>query len=116
MSTPRIYRMTFASLYPLYLAKVERKGRTREELDRVIFWLTGHDQESLAREIEREVDLETFFAEVPQLNPNVHLITGVVCGVRVEDIADDTMRKIRYLDKLVDELARGKKLEKILRQ
>jgi hypothetical protein len=106
--------MTFASVYPLYLAKVERKGRTREELHRLIEWLTGYDDKNLKALIEENVTLDTFFNHAT-LNPNSHLITGLVCGVRVEDISDPLIQKIRYLDKLVDELAKGKKMEKILR-
>jgi hypothetical protein len=106
--------MTFASVYPLYLAKVERKGRTREELNQVIEWLTGYDDNKLQELIEENVTFDTFFNHAT-INPNSHLITGLVCGVRVEDISDPLTQKIRYLDKLVDELAKGKKIEKILR-
>jgi len=115
MPRHRIYSMSFASVYPLYVAKVERKGRSKEEVDRVISWLTGYDEAGLAKVIADEVDLETFFADAPELNPRASLITGVICGHRVEEIEDPLMQKIRYLDKLVDELARGKKMEKILR-
>ncbi len=111
----RVYRMSVASVYPLYIAKVERKGRTKEELDEVIRWLTGHTQESLEREFADETNFERFFTQAPALNPSRSLITGVICGVRVEDIEDPIMREVRYLDKLVDELARGKAMEKILR-
>ena len=111
----RIYSMSFASVYPLYVQKAEKKGRTKQEVDEVITWLTGYRAEQLAQAIEAKVDFETFFAEAPRLNPNVGLITGVVCGVRVEDVPDPLMQKIRYLDKLVDELAKGKKLASILR-
>ena len=111
----RIYRMKFSSVYPMYVQKAERKSRTKEEVDQVICWLTGHDPAGLRREIERQVDLETFFAEAPSFNPNAALIKGVVCGVRVEEVEDPLMRRIRQLDKLVDELAKGKKMEKILR-
>jgi hypothetical protein len=111
----RVFRMSFASVYPLYVEKAAKKGRTKEEVDEVITWLTGYDAEQLQRVIDAKVDLETFFAEAPRLNPNVALITGVVCGVRVEDVADPLMRKIRYLDKLIDELAKGKKMASILR-
>ena len=107
--------MSFASVYPHYVAKVEKKGRTRAELGRVITWLTGYTDRQIEDVIASKRDFESFFAEAPQLNPNVGLITGVVCGIRVEDIDDPLMQKIRYLDKLVDELARGKKLESILR-
>ncbi|MBK6812944.1 MAG: DUF2200 domain-containing protein [Sandaracinaceae bacterium] len=111
----RIFTTSFASVYPLYVQKAEKKGRTKQEVDEVITWLTGYRAEQLAQAIEAKVDFETFFAEAPRLNPNVGLITGVVCGVRVEDVADPLMQKIRYLDKLVDELAKGKKLASILR-
>ena len=112
----RIYRMKFSSVYPMYVQKAERKNRTQEEVDRVICWLTGHDPSGLHRQIEREVDLETFFAEAPSFNPNAALIKGVVCGVRVEEVEDPLMRKVRYLDKLIDELAKGKAMDKILRR
>lgn len=108
--------MSFASVYPHYIQKVEKKGRTKEELDTVIFWLTGYDEKSLQQVIEQKTDFETFFAKAPQINPNVSKITGVICGYRVEDIEDKLMQQIRYLDKLVDELAKGKAMEKILRQ
>ena len=111
----RIFTTSFASVYPLYVQKAEKKGRTKQEVDEVITWLTGYRAGQLAQAIEAKVDFETFFAEAPRLNPNVGLITGVVCGVRVEDVADPLMQKIRYLDKLVDELAKGKKLASILR-
>lgn len=107
--------MSFASVYPLYLQKVTKKGRTKRELDDVVEWLTGYDEKKLKKVIDGQVDLETFFAKAPRMNPNVGLITGVVCGVRVETIEDPLMQKIRWLDKLVDELAKGKKLESILR-
>lgn len=110
----RIFSSSFASVYPLYLAKVEKKGRTQVELDRVIEWLTGFDQSALSRHLADETTFEAFFDDA-QLNPNVSLITGVVCGVRVEDVEHSLMQKIRYLDKLVDELAKGKHLEKVLR-
>jgi hypothetical protein len=112
---PRIYTISFGSVYPLYVQKAEKKGRTKEEVDEVIAWLTGYKGKQLQRVIDTKVDLETFFAKAPKLNPNVGLITGVVCGVRVEDIADPLMQKIRYMDKLIDELARGKKMTSILR-
>lgn len=108
--------MSFASIYPMYIQKVEKKGRSKEELDQVIYWLTGYDEQGLQKQIDSGVDMETFFAEVPQLNENVGLIKGVICGYRVEEIEDPLMQKIRYLDKLVDELAKGKKMEKILRK
>lgn len=117
MNAPhRIFAMSFASVYPLYVNKVERKGRSREELDQVILWLTGYDAAALARQIEQAVSFERFFAEAPALHPGTALITGTVCGVRVETIADPLMQKIRWLDKLVDELAKGRPLAKILRQ
>jgi hypothetical protein len=112
---PRVFTMSFASVYPLYVQKVARKGRTKEEVDEIISWLTGYRGKQLQRAIDAKVDLETFFAQAPRMNPNAGLITGVVCGLRVEDIVDPTMKKIRYLDKLIDELARGKKMESILR-
>lgn len=111
----RVYTMSFARVYPLYIAKAEKKGRTKVEVDRVIEWLTGYTAEALALQVKREVDFETFFKKAPKLNPKRKLITGVVCGVRVEEITEKTMREIRYLDKLVDELAKGKAMEKILR-
>jgi hypothetical protein len=113
---PRVFTISFASVYPLYLEKAAKKGRTQEEVDAVIAWLTGYQGKQLQRVIDTKVDLETFFAEAPRLNPNAGLIKGVVCGVRVEEVADPLMQKIRYLDKLIDELARGKKLESILRK
>lgn len=112
----RVFGVSFASLYPLYVKKVESKGRTRAELDEVIAWLTGWEGPSLARVIDQKVDLEGFYAMAPRMNPNVGLITGVVCGVRVEEVADPVMRRIRMLDKLVDELAKGKKMSSILRR
>ena len=108
--------MTFASVYPLYLAKAEKKGRTKEELHTVIHWLTGYDAETLQQQIEKKVDFETFFAQAPKINPNVSKITGVICGYRVEEIEDKLIQQIRYLDKLVDELAKGKPMDKILRK
>ena len=112
----RVFAMSFASVYPLYVRKAERKGRTKEEVDEVIGWLTGYDAKGLRRAIDAEVSFEAFFAGAPRMNPNAGLIKGLVCGVRVEDVADPLMRKIRYLDKLVDELARGKKMASILRR
>ena len=108
--------MTLASVYPHYINKAEKKGRTKEELDEVICWLTGYNKKSLQQQIEKKADFETFFSEAPQLNPNASKITGVICGYRVEEIQDKLMQKIRYLDKLVDELAKGKAMEKILRK
>lgn len=115
MKNDRVYKMTFSSIYPLYIQKAEKKGRTKEEVDTVVCWLTGYDNGGLQAQIERETDLETFFAEAPRIHPNAHMITGVVCGVRVEQIEDPLMQKIRWLDKLVDELSKGKPLEKVLR-
>lgn len=116
MAKHKIYTMSFASVYPHYVTKVEKKGRTKTEVDEIITWLTGYSQEELDALLEKQTDFETFFAEAPQLNPSRALIKGVVCGVRVEDIEEPTMREIRYLDKLIDELAKGKALEKILRK
>ncbi len=113
---PRIFTTSFASVYPLYVQKAAKKGRTQAEVDQVITWLTGYEDEQLRHAIDAKVDFETFFAEAPRLNPNASLVTGVVCGVRVENVEDPLMQKIRYLDKLVDELARGKKMASILRQ
>ena len=115
MAQHRIYTMKFAGVYPLYVQKAERKNRTKEEVDQVICWLTGYDQVGLQAQIEQENSFETFFDQAPALNPNRALIKGVVCGVRVEEIEDPLMQKIRYLDKLIDELAKGKAMEKILR-
>ncbi len=115
MAGHRIFSTAFAKVYPMYVQKAERKGRTQDEVDQVIRWLTGFDQAGLQAQIDRQVDFETFFAEAPALNPNRSLIKGVVCGIRVEDIEDPLMRELRYLDKLVDELAKGKAMEKILR-
>jgi hypothetical protein len=111
----RIFGMSFASIYPLYVQKVEKKNRTKEELDQVITWLTGYDSAGLQKVIASKIDLETFFAEAPAMNPNTSLIKGLVCGIRVEEIEDPLMQKIRYMDKLVDELAKGKKMATILR-
>jgi hypothetical protein len=111
-----IYRMSFARVYPLYVAKAERKGRAQKEVDEIVRWLTGYRQEELKAQLEKQTDLETFFAEAPQMNPARAFIKGVICGVRVEDIEDPTMREIRYMDKLIDELAKGKAMEKILRK
>lgn len=115
MSHERVFAMKFSRVYPMYVAKAEKKGRTRDEVDLVIRWLTGYDESGLAAQIEQESDFTRFFAEAPAFNAHADLIRGVVCGVRVEDVEDPLMRKIRYLDKLVDELARGKAIEKILR-
>ena len=115
MPRNRVFAMSFASVYPLYVRKAERKARTKEDVDRVICWLTGYGEEGLRQQLSRGCDLETFFAEAPAFHPNSALVTGVVCGVRVEEVADPLLRKIRILDKLVDELAKGRPLEKILR-
>lgn len=112
----RVFKMAFASVYPHYVEKAEKKGRTKKELDQVISWLTGYDSKELAKRIRERTDFQTFFSEAPRLNPNAKKITGVVCGVRIEEIDHPLMRKIRYLDKLVDELAKGRPMEKILRQ
>jgi hypothetical protein len=116
MKNERVYALLFASVYPLYIKKAEAKGRTKEEVDTIIFWLTGYDRKTLQKQIEGKSDFETFFAQAPQLNPNVSKITGVICGYRVEEIDDKLIQKIRYLDKLIDELAKGKAMEKILRK
>jgi hypothetical protein len=116
MAKHRIYSTSFASVYPLYVAKAEKKGRTKAEVDQVISWLTGYGQEELNTQLEKQTDFETFFAEAPMINPSRVLIKGVVCGVRVEDVKEPTLREIRYLDKLVDELARGRAIDKILRK
>lgn len=116
MKNEKVFKMIFANIYSLYINKVERKGRTIEELDTVLRWLTGYTQKELKQVIDKKKDLETFFAEAPQLNSNVSKITGVICGYRVEEIEDPLMQKIRYMDKLVDELAKGRKMEKILRE
>ena len=116
MTKPRIYTMSFSSIYPMYIQKARKKGRTQAEVDEIIFWLTGHGAKSLQKAIDAKIDLETFFAEAPRFQPNANLIKGVVCGIRVEEVEDETTRKIRYLDKLIDELAKGKAMEKILRK
>ena len=108
--------MSFASIYPMYIQKAEKKGRTKAEVDAIIFWLTGYNEKTLQQQIDKKNDLEIFFAQAPQMNPNVSKITGVICGYRVEEIEDKLMQKIRYMDKLVDELAKGKAMEKILRK
>ena len=112
----RVFAMKFANIYPMYVQKAERKNRTKAEVDQIICWLTGYTQAGLQKQIKQQNDLTTFFAQAPALNPNVSLITGVVCGVRVEDVEDPLMQKIRYMDKLIDELAKGKAMEKILRK
>ncbi|WP_028298053.1 DUF2200 domain-containing protein [Olivibacter sitiensis] len=111
----RVYKMSFASVYPHYIQKAEKKGRTKAEVDEIIFWLTGYNEQTLQQHIDNKTDFETFFSKAPQLNPNVSKITGVICGYRVEEIEYPLMRNIRYLDKLIDELAKGKAMEKILR-
>jgi hypothetical protein len=116
MDNARVFKMSFASVYPHYVLKAEKKGRTKEEVDAIICWLTGYDQEALQQQIDKKSDFETFFAQAPQINQNVSKITGVICGYRVEEIEDKLMQKIRYLDKLIDELAKGKSMEKILRK
>src|SRR5690349_18908478 len=116
MDNTRVYRMSFAGVYPMYIQKAEKKGRTKEEVDHIIFWLTGYDKAMLQEQIEKKNDFETFFAQAPAMNPNVSKITGVICGYRVEEIEDKLMQKVRYLDKLIDELAKGKAMEKILRK
>jgi len=116
MPKHKIFTTAFSKVYPLYIQKAERKNRTKEEVDQIICWLTGYSQERLQQQIEKEVDFDNFFAQAPAMHPNTALIKGVVCGVRVEDVEDPLMQKIRYLDKLIDELAKGKAIEKILRQ
>jgi hypothetical protein len=115
MTNTKIFKMSFSSVYPYYIAKAEKKSRTKEDVDTIIKWLTGYSQEKFQEQLDQSVDFQTFFEEAPQLNPNSNKITGVICGYRVEDIEDKLMQKIRYLDKLVDELAKGKVMEKILR-
>ena len=115
MDKSRIYQLLFSSVYPLYIQKVEKKGRTVEELNTIIYWLTGYNEQTLQQQIDLKNDFETFFTEAPQIHPNASKITGVICGYRVEDIEDKVVQQVRYLDKLVDELAKGRKMEKILR-
>ncbi len=115
-SIERVYKMSFAGVYPHYIAKAERKGRTRSEVHEIIYWLTGYSEKDLQRILDNKTSFESFFAEAPQLHPNASKITGVICGYRIEDIEDPLMKKVRYLDKLVDELAKGRPLEKILRK
>lgn len=112
----RVYKMAFAGVYPHYIQKAEKKGRTKEEVDTIICWLTGYDPKILQHQIDNNTNFETFFAEAPQINPNASKITGMICGYRVEEIEDPLMQKVRYLDKLIDELAKGKTMEKILRK
>lgn len=116
MDNTRIYRMSFAGVYPHYIQKAEKKGRTKEEVDQIIFWLTGYDETSLNQVIADKIDFEHFFSQAPHLNANATKITGVICGYRIEDIEDPLVQKVRYLDKLIDELAKGKSMEKILRK
>lgn len=116
VNNTRVYKMIFASVYPLYINKAEKKGRTKAEVDEIIFWLTGYNKNTLQQLIDNKTDFETFFAKAPKINPNVSKITGVICGYRVEEIEDKLMQQVRYLDKLIDELAKGKAMEKILRK
>ncbi|WP_143885267.1 DUF2200 domain-containing protein [Chryseobacterium binzhouense] len=115
MKNTKIFAMPFVSVYPHYIAKAEKKGKTKEEVHQIIFWLTGYDEEGLKKVLDQKTDFTSFFAEAPRMNPNAEMIKGVICGYRVEEIDDELMRNIRYLDKLIDELAKGKKMEKILR-
>ncbi|TZG00401.1 DUF2200 domain-containing protein (plasmid) [Chryseobacterium panacisoli] len=115
MQNTKIFTTAFASVYPHYIQKAEKKGRTKEEVHEIIFWLTGYNEKGLQEILDHKIDFKTFFEQAPQMNPNVSLITGMICGYRVEEIEDELMRNIRYLDKLIDELAKGKKMEKILR-
>lgn len=115
MKNERIFSMPFARVYPAYIQKAEKKGRTKAEVDEIIFWLTGYDENSFQQVLKDEIDFRSFYNNAPRLNPNVDKITGVICGYRIEEIEDELMRKIRYLDKLIDELAKGRKMEKILR-
>ena len=116
MDNSRIYKMIFASVYPLYLQKAEKKGRTKAELNEIIFWLTGYNEQTLLKQIEDKTNFETFFTQAPRINPDASKITGVICGFRVEEIEDQLVQKVRYLDKLVDELAKGKSIDNILRK
>lgn len=116
MTKPRIYSVSFARVYPMYIEKAEKKGRTKAEVDEIIYWLTGYSPKEFESQLDKQTDLETFYAEAPRLNPARKQITGVICGVRVEEIKEPTMQALRYLDKLIDELARGKTMEKILRK
>jgi len=115
-NSSRVYRILFGSVYPLYVQKAEKKGRTKEEVDQIIFWLTGYDEKSLQQQMDHQSDFETFFDQAPQFHPNASKIKGVICGYRVEEIEDKLVQKVRYLDKLIDELAKGKAMEKILRK
>lgn len=116
MNNTRVFKMSFASVYPHYIQKAEKKARTKQEVDEIIFWLTGYNEKSLQELLDNKTDFETFFAKAPQINPNVSKITGVICGYRVEEIEDKLMQQIRYLDKLIDELSKGKAMDKILRK
>lgn len=116
MDNSKVYKMKFSSVYPHYINKAEKKGRTKAEVDEIIFWLTGYNEQAFQQHLDSQTDFETFFTKAPQINPNVSKITGVICGYRVENIEDKLMQQIRYLDKLIDELAKGKAMEKILRQ
>ncbi len=116
MENTKIFKMPFANVYPLYVQKAEKKGRTKTDVDSVVYWLTGYNEQTLQQQIDKNNDFETFFAQAPQMNSNISKITGVICGYRVEEIEDKLMQKIRYLDKLVDELAKGKAMDKILRK
>jgi len=116
MDNSKVYQLIFANVYPLYIKKAEKKGRTKKEVDEIIYWLTGYDEKAINNQLKDHVNLETFFKNAPRFNPDAIKITGLICGYRIEDIEDELMKKIRYLDKLVDELARGKPLEKILRK
>lgn len=116
MDNSKIFRMPFSSVYPHYIAKAEKKGRTKAEVNEIIYWLTGYNESSFKNHLDKKTDFENFFAQAPQINPNVSKITGVVCGIRVENIEDKLMQQIRYLDKLIDELAKGRSMEKILRK
>ncbi len=116
MDNSKVYKMSFARVYPMYVQKAEKKGRTKAEVDEIIYWLTGYDKQRLQQQIDRNVDFETFFSEAPQINPNASKITGSICGYQVEEIEEELMQQIRYLDKLIDELAKGKAMDKILRK
>jgi len=116
MNANRVYKMAFGKVYPLYIQKAEKKGHTKEEVDEIIFWLTGYNKKALQNQIDNEIDIETFFAQTPIINVNVSKITGIICGYRVEEIEDKVIQKVRYLDKVVDELAKGRSMEKILRK
>ncbi|MDR2376148.1 MAG: DUF2200 domain-containing protein [Treponema sp.] len=115
MEPPKIFKTSFSSVYPFYIRKAEKKGQTKEDVDAIICWLTGYNQQTLQQQIDKNIDFETFFTQAPQINPNASKITGKICGYRVEEIEDKVMQKIRYLDKLIDELSKGKAIEKILR-